>query len=77
MKNATVVNQLKSAAQVGDIHTVIRRLNENKKNLTLRESRIYGELTFAQLAEAINNGIITNQMNREEELYDKNNYKNN
>jgi hypothetical protein len=76
VKNATVVNQLKSAAQVGDIHTVIRLLNENKKNLTLRESRIYGELTFAQLAEAINNGIITNQMNREEELYDKNNYKN-
>ncbi len=76
MKSVTVANQLKSAAQVGDINTVIQLLNEHKKNLSLRESRVYGELTFAQLADAINNGIITNQMNREEELYDKNNYKN-
>jgi len=76
VKSVTVANQLKSAAQVGDINTVIQLLNEHKKNLSLRESRVYGELTFAQLADAINNGIITNQMNREEELYDKNNYKN-
>lgn len=43
-------------------------LYENRKHLTKRDSKMYGVTTFGQLKSLIDNGIISNDMNREEEL---------
>jgi len=76
VNGVTIHGELKSAAITGDVTTVMRILNEHKKSLSMRESRVLGEILFEQLKDAIDNGIITNRMNREEELADKASYKN-
>lgn len=79
MTNVHGVNiegELKSAAIVGDVVTVMRILNEHKKSLSMRQSRVFGEILFEQLKQSIDDNTITNNMNREEELADKSSYKN-
>lgn len=76
VNGVTIEGELKSAASGGDVVTVIRILNEHKKSLSMRQSRVLGEIMFDQLREAIDDNVITNDMNREEELTDKSSYKN-